>query len=68
MMVPVMLRDGTEEIVLSQVLDRLLESGQVECFRRSGGWVVVGRAPVRGMGGSLYRGRERRSDLRRSLH
>lgn len=64
MLVPVMLRDGTEEIVLPQVLDRLLEAGQVQCFRRSGGWVVVGRVPLRGMGGALYRGRERRSGLR----
>jgi hypothetical protein len=68
MMVPVMLKDGTEEIVSSQVLDRMLESGQVMFFRRTKGWVVVGRDSVRGMGGILYRGRERRTDLTGSIH
>lgn len=63
MMVPVMLRDGTEEIVSSQVLDRMLESDQVAFFRRSSGWVVVGRDTLRGMGGFIYRGKERRSEL-----
>jgi hypothetical protein len=63
MMVPVMLKNGTEEIVSSQVLDRMLESDQVTFFRRGSGWVVVGRDAVRGTGGCLYRGRERRADL-----
>lgn len=67
-MVPVMLKNGTEEIVSSQVLDRMLEAEQVMFFRRNHGWVVVGRDPVRGMGGVLYRGRERRGDLIGSIH
>jgi len=63
MLVPVMLRNGTEEIVSSQVLDRMLEENLVTFFRRHGGWVVVGRDPLRGMGGEIYVGKERRNDL-----
>lgn len=63
MLVPVMLRNGTEEIVSAQVLDRMLEEERVDFFRRSGGWVVVGRDPLRGMGGEIYIGRERRAEL-----
>lgn len=68
MMVPVMLKDGSEEIVSPQVLDRMLESDEVMFFRRTEGWVVVGRDPVRGLGGILYRGRERRGELIGSVH
>lgn len=63
MMVPVMLKNGMDEIVATQVLDRMLEADQVMFFKRSDGWVVVGRDTIRGMGGNLYRGRERRSEL-----
>ncbi len=68
MLVPVMLRNGTEEIVSSQVLERMLEENQVTFFRRHSGWVVVGRDPLRGMGGELYVGKERRTDLMRLRH
>lgn len=60
MMVPVLLKNGTEEIVAPQVLDRMLEADQVMYFKRSDGWVVVGRDSIRGMGGTLYHGKERR--------
>jgi len=65
MLIPVMLKDGSEEVVRPRVLDRMLEDGDVSFFRRSSGWVVVGRDAVRGMGGNVYRGKERRSELRR---
>lgn len=67
MMIPVMLKDGSDEIVLPRVLDRLLESRRVLFIKRSSGWVVVGRDPLRGMGGDLYIGTERRATLRRSM-
>lgn len=68
MIVPVMLKDGTEELVDAKVLDRLLEEGRVAFFRRADGWVVVDEGPLRGMGGRLYAGRERREGLRSSRH
>ena len=68
LIIPVLLRDGTEEIVGPRVLDHMLEEKRVAFFRRSGGWVVVGRDPLRGMGGRLYTGRERRAGLRTKLH
>lgn len=64
MMIPVMLKDGTDELVQPQVLDRLLEEDKVLFFKRSTGWVVIGRDPLRGMGGGVYEGKERRSSLR----
>jgi len=67
-LVPVMLRNGTEEIVSSNVLDRMLEEKKVDFFRRSDGWVVVGRDLLRGMGGKIYVGRERRSELIGARH
>lgn len=68
MMIPVMLKDGTDKAVYPQVLDRLLESKHVLFFKRSGNWVVVGRDPTRGMGGGEYQGPERRSPLSRGYH
>lgn len=67
MMIPVMLKDGSDEVVLPQVLDRLLEADRVLFFKRADGWVVVGRDSIRGMGGRVYEGTERRSELRRSV-
>ncbi len=60
MMIPVMLKNGDDEIVFPKVLDELLDSGQVMFFKRSGSWVVVGRDPVRGTKQSGYKGKERR--------
>jgi len=68
MLIPVMLKNGTEDIVSTHILERMLEAGQIMFFRRSKGWVVVGRDEVRGMGGILYRGAERRADLKGSSH
>lgn len=68
MMIPVMLKDGTDRNVFPQVLDHLLESEQVMLFKRGGNWVVVGRDPVRGMGEGDYDGPERRSHLTRGFH
>jgi hypothetical protein len=65
MMIPVMLKDGTDELVQPQVLDRLLDEDRVMFFKRSAGWVVIGRDPLRGMGGGVYEGTERRSALRK---
>jgi hypothetical protein len=46
------------------VLNELLARGRVAGFQRSGGWVVVGRDPVRQSAGYSYRGPERRRQRR----
>lgn len=62
-MIPVMYKDGSKHLVSSRFLDRLLYSNQILAFRRSSGWVVVGRDPLRENGeGDGYKGPERRSE------
>jgi len=46
-MIEVIFPDGKCGEVESQSLQGLLEEGEIVSFRRSGGWVVVGRDPVR---------------------
>lgn len=47
-------------------LSELLARGKVEGFRRSSGWVEVGRDPIRQVGGDPYYGPERRKRRNRS--
>lgn len=69
MMIPVVLKDGTSRQVFPQVLDGLLDSGKVMVFKRSSGWVLVGKDPIRSCGGSSgkYEGAERRASHRQEL-
>ena len=60
MMIRVMYSDGRFDLVNQPMLDQLLEVNRVASFRRSDGWAVVGRDPIRGRGGMSYRGPERR--------
>jgi hypothetical protein len=57
--IPVVFRDNHHDIVSGNELDRLLETGKIKAFRRSTGWVVIGRDTIRGNGGN-YIGPERR--------
>ncbi len=52
--------DDTPGVVDAGRLDELIQSRRIIAFRRSDGWVRVGRDPVRGNGGG-YRGPDRRS-------
>jgi hypothetical protein len=63
MLVRVMYRDGTYDIVKDIVLDRLIQTKEILKLYRSGHWAIIGRDPVRGMGGSGtgYRRRHRDS-------
>lgn len=47
------------DMVKETLLDGLIASGRIVKFCRSTGWVVIGRDPIRGQGGS-YDGLERR--------
>ncbi len=66
-MIEVMLAGETElQTIPDYVLGELLARGRVKGFRRSSGWVVVGRDPIRKPGNSPYYGPERRKRRNRS--
>ncbi len=52
--------DGTPGVVDAGKLDVLIQKRRIIAFRRSNGWVRVGRDPVRGNGGR-YLGPDRRT-------
>jgi len=64
MLIPVVLKDGHEELVSKDELQFMLAKKQVVFFKRFGGWVVVGRDPLRDKDkGIVYSIPERRSYL-----
>lgn len=60
MMIRVMYSDGRFDMVKPAMLDNLLDRQAVTSFKRSSGWAVVGRDPIRSSGQSNYRGSDRR--------
>jgi hypothetical protein len=63
MMIPVVTKSGKEQRVFPKILDEMLASGQVMFFKRTGGWIVVGRDQIRRKGATMHDGRERRGQL-----
>jgi hypothetical protein len=61
MLIRVMYSDGRFDMVKPGMLDNLLEQQSVTSFKRTTGWAVVGRDPVRSSSRSRYNGQERRS-------
>ena len=59
MFIPVVLKDGHEELVSTDELQRLLSKKQIILFKRSDGWVAIGRAKMRKLQ-APYNGLERR--------
>ena len=59
MLIPVVLKDGHEELVSSNELHFLISNKQVMFFKRSDGWVVLGRDKMRELK-VPYNGVERR--------
>jgi hypothetical protein len=57
--IPVLFKDNHYMVVSRHELDLLLAAGSIKAFRRSTGWVHVGRSPIRNSSLS-YVGRERR--------
>lgn len=59
----VMVRYVDEEygIVEDYCLDYLIATGKVVEFARTNEWVSIDHDPIRGSGGEVYRGPERRS-------
>ena len=59
MFIPVVLKDGHEELVSKDELQFLMFNKQILFFKRSGGWVVLGRDNMRALK-VPYNGVERR--------
>jgi len=59
MLIPVVLKDGHEELVSNNELHFLMSNKQVIFFKRSDGWVVLGRDKMRDLK-VPYNGVERR--------
>lgn len=60
MMIRVMYTDGRFDLVKHTALGQLLEQNRLASFKRSSGWAVVGRDPIRGASDPAYGGPERR--------
>lgn len=61
MLIRVLYKNGTFDMVKPQVLDFLIGQDKVTSFKRAESWAVVGRDPVRAnRPGEAYRGPERR--------
>lgn len=63
MMIRVMYSDGRFDMVKQNMLDQLLQKQQVTSFKRSNGWAVIGRDPIRHQRLPNYKGQERRVAL-----
>jgi hypothetical protein len=66
MMIPVIMKNGTRLEVFPKVLDEMLAAGQIMFFKRSSGWVVVGRDQVRRNRPTRYGDRDRRGPVARA--
>ena len=60
MLIRVMYSDGKFDMVKPTMLDNLLDSLAVTSFKRTTGWAVVDRDPIRSTSRGTYRGMERR--------
>ena len=59
MLIPVVLKDGHEELVSKEELQFLLLTQKIMLFKRSDGWAVLGRNRMRNQRVS-YNGEDRR--------
>jgi hypothetical protein len=55
-----MYSDGRFDMVKPNLLEKLIKEEAVTSFKRSSGWAVVGRDPIRSDGKIDYKGAERR--------
>ena len=60
MMIRVMYSDGRFDMVKPSLLEQLIKEEAVTSFKRSSGWAVVGRDPIRNGDKTDYKGTERR--------
>ncbi len=59
MLIRVMYKDNTYDIVKHTAIDHLIESRKIKKFLRAEGWAEIGVHSIRGMGG-VNKGPERR--------
>ena len=59
MMIRVMYSDGRFDMVKPSLLETLLKEETISSFKRSSGWAVVGRDPIRSDNKADYSGTER---------
>ncbi len=59
-MIPVVYKNGKEDLVEQKFLDILLHIGEIQEFRRSDHWVDVAEDPIRSSQQSDYNGENRR--------
>jgi len=60
LMIPVVYKNGKEDLVEPKFLDILLHIGEIQEFRRSDHWVNVAEDPIRSSQQSEYSGDNRR--------
>jgi hypothetical protein len=60
MMIRIMYNDGNFDIIKPGLLNALIEKEAITSFKRSDGWIVIGRDPIRRGGNRAYAGPERR--------
>jgi hypothetical protein len=64
MMIRIQYSDGRFDMVKATLLDGLIESKKIECFKRNSGWIAPNKDSIRGQGGSKsYSGIERREAI-----
>lgn len=61
MLIPVVYKNGKEDLVEQKFLDILLHIGEIQEFRRSDHWVNVAEDPIRSSQQSHYNGDNRRT-------
>lgn len=54
MMIPVVYKTGTHDVVKPELLNRLLVKGEIAEFKRTTGWVKVGNDPIRNLRQGYY--------------
>ena len=59
-MIPVVYKNGKEDLVEQKFLDILLHIGEIQEFRRSDHWVNVAEGPIRSSQHGEYNGEDRR--------
>jgi len=65
--IKVIYMDNSAGVVKASSLEQLIITRRIVAFRRSEGWVKIGRDPVRGKGGE-YEGPERRNSSKNNHH
>ncbi|PLX83485.1 MAG: hypothetical protein C0617_11180 [Desulfuromonas sp.] len=60
MRISVVFKNGEKGSIEPKDLENLVDFGLIDRFKRSDGWVQVGRDPLRGVRGMFFQGKERR--------